>query len=151
MARAPSFTRFLDHTQRRITFGRTPLDEGSARRRDLYLTTHITTPCPRWDSNPQSQQASGRRPTPSTARRLGPALFLFKLYILECFHVCLLVPSTNLVNTLCALPLQSTDNAVLTDRCSRLSFNDVTYYLEFPVDLYLLCSVFLSVVLSQLP
>jgi len=21
-------------------------------------------PCPRWDSNPQSQQASGRRPTP---------------------------------------------------------------------------------------
>jgi hypothetical protein len=24
---APSFTRFLDHTQRRATFGRTPLDE----------------------------------------------------------------------------------------------------------------------------
>ena len=33
---------FLDHTQRRITVGRTPLDEGSARRRDLYLTTHNT-------------------------------------------------------------------------------------------------------------
>ena len=27
------------------------------------LTTDIH-PCPRWDSNPQSQQASGRRPTP---------------------------------------------------------------------------------------
>jgi hypothetical protein len=26
-ARAPSFTRFLDHTQRRTTVGRTPLDE----------------------------------------------------------------------------------------------------------------------------
>jgi hypothetical protein len=26
-ARASSFTRFLDHTQRRITFGRTALDE----------------------------------------------------------------------------------------------------------------------------
>jgi len=26
-AMASSFTRFLDHTQRRITFGRTPLDE----------------------------------------------------------------------------------------------------------------------------
>jgi len=39
-ARASSFTRFLDHTQRRITVGRTPLDEWSARRRDLYLTTH---------------------------------------------------------------------------------------------------------------
>jgi hypothetical protein len=37
-ARAPSFTRFLDHTQRRTTVGRTPLYEWSARRRDLYLT-----------------------------------------------------------------------------------------------------------------
>ena len=33
---------FLDHTQRRSTFGRTPLDEWSARRRDLYLITHDT-------------------------------------------------------------------------------------------------------------
>jgi hypothetical protein len=37
---ASSFMRFLDHTQRRTTVGRTPLDEWSARRRDLYLTTH---------------------------------------------------------------------------------------------------------------
>jgi hypothetical protein len=37
-----SFFRFLDHTQRRTTVGRTPLDEWSARRRDLYLTTHNT-------------------------------------------------------------------------------------------------------------
>ena len=28
---------------------------------------------PRWDSNPQSQQASGRGPTAETARPLGPA------------------------------------------------------------------------------
>jgi hypothetical protein len=33
---------FLDHTQRRSTVGRTSLDEWSARRRDLYLTTHST-------------------------------------------------------------------------------------------------------------
>ena len=33
---------FLDDTQRRTTVGRTPLDERSARRRDLYLTTHDT-------------------------------------------------------------------------------------------------------------
>ena len=39
-AMASSFTRFLDHTQRRNTVGRTPLDEWSALRRDLYLTTH---------------------------------------------------------------------------------------------------------------
>ena len=40
--RASSFMRFLDHTQRRTTVGRTPLDEWSARRRDLYLTIHNT-------------------------------------------------------------------------------------------------------------
>jgi len=44
-----SFMRFLDHTQRRITVGRTPLDEWSASRIDPYLTTHNThnkLPCP---------------------------------------------------------------------------------------------------------
>jgi hypothetical protein len=58
---ASSFLRFRDHTQWHDTVGRTPLDEWSARRRDLYLTnTQLTTdnyPCPRRDSNPQSQQA----------------------------------------------------------------------------------------------
>ena len=39
---ASSFSRSLDHTQRRATVGRTPLDEWSIRRRDLYLTTHNT-------------------------------------------------------------------------------------------------------------
>ena len=37
-----SRTRFLDHTQRRATVRRTPLDEWSVRRRDLYLTTQNT-------------------------------------------------------------------------------------------------------------
>ena len=41
-ARASSFTRFLDHTRRHRIVGRTPLDEWSACRRDLYLTTHNT-------------------------------------------------------------------------------------------------------------
>jgi hypothetical protein len=66
-ARASSCTKFfLNHTQWRTTVGRTPLDEWSARRRDPYLTTQTHTtdkhPRHRWDSNPQSQQASGRRP-----------------------------------------------------------------------------------------
>jgi len=39
---ASSRTTFLDHTQRHATVGRTPLDEWSVRRRDLYLTTHNT-------------------------------------------------------------------------------------------------------------
>jgi len=61
-AMASSFTRFLEHTQRRTAVSTTPLDEWSARRRDLYLKTHNTHnskhPCPRWDSNPQSQQTA---------------------------------------------------------------------------------------------
>ena len=36
------FLMFLDHTQRRTTVGRTPLDEQLAHRRDLCLTTHDT-------------------------------------------------------------------------------------------------------------
>src|SRR5215475_49856 len=36
------FLMFLDHTHRRSKVGRTPLDDRSARRRDLYLTTHDT-------------------------------------------------------------------------------------------------------------
>jgi hypothetical protein len=55
------------------TLGRTSLDEISARRRDLYLTTHNfhkRHPWPRRDSNPQSQQASGGR---SPVRPLGSA------------------------------------------------------------------------------
>jgi hypothetical protein len=42
LARASSYTRFLDHIQRRTTVVRTPLDECSARRRDVYVTTHNT-------------------------------------------------------------------------------------------------------------
>jgi hypothetical protein len=66
----------LRNVSRRATFGRIPLDVWSARRRDLYLTTYYTTkkhPCPGWDSNPQSQQASGRRPTSYIARPLESA------------------------------------------------------------------------------
>jgi hypothetical protein len=67
-AMASSFLRFLDHTQRRTTFGRTPLDEWWARRRDLYLTIHNThnrqISMPPVGFEPRSQQASGRRSTP---------------------------------------------------------------------------------------
>jgi hypothetical protein len=39
---ASSFTNIRDHPKRRTTVGMTPLDEWSAYRRDLYLTTHNT-------------------------------------------------------------------------------------------------------------
>jgi hypothetical protein len=55
-------------TLRHATLGMTPLDEWSARRSYLYLTTRNNHkdrhPCPTRDSNPQSQQASDRTPTP---------------------------------------------------------------------------------------
>jgi hypothetical protein len=41
-AMASSFTKCLDHIQRRTTVGGTPLNWQSARRRDLYLTTNNT-------------------------------------------------------------------------------------------------------------
>jgi len=67
-ARASSFTRSLVHTQRRSVVGRTPLDEWSARRKDLYLTTH----------NAHNRQTSmtpvGLEPTIWAGERpLGPA------------------------------------------------------------------------------
>jgi len=70
-ATVSSFTRFLDHTQRRTTDGRTLLDEASARRRDLSLPDNKQhsqqTSMPRWDSNPQSHQASGHWATGTSA------------------------------------------------------------------------------------
>jgi len=59
-----SFTGFLDHTQRRTTVGRTPLDEWSARRRDLCLTTHNTH---KWQT---SMLPVGFEPTISAGERL---------------------------------------------------------------------------------
>ena len=55
-------------THRYTTLGRTTLDEWSARSRDLYQTTHNAhnweTSCSCRDLTPQSQQRSGRKPTP---------------------------------------------------------------------------------------
>ena len=62
-AMASSITRFLDHTQRRTTVGRTPLDEWSARRRDLYLTSHNT------HSRQTSMTPVGFEPTISAGER----------------------------------------------------------------------------------
>ena len=65
------------HSVTHTTLGWTPLDEWSARRIHLYLThnTHKRqTTKPRRNSNPQSQQASGRSPTHQTARPPGSAL-----------------------------------------------------------------------------
>ena len=58
------FLMFLDHTQRRTTVGRTPLDDDQlVAETSTWQHTTLTTdryPCPRWESNPRSQQVSGR-------------------------------------------------------------------------------------------
>ena len=59
------FLMFLDHTQRRSTVGRTPLEESSARRRDLYLTTHDTP------NRQISMPPVGFEPTISAGERQG--------------------------------------------------------------------------------
>ena len=64
---SPSGPRHHHYRGFMITFGRTPLDEWSARRQDLCTWQYTTLtrdrhPCFRRDSNPQSQQVSGRRP-----------------------------------------------------------------------------------------
>ena len=64
------FLMFLDHTQRRSTVGRTPLGEWSARRRDLYLTTHDT------HIRQTSMPPVGFEPKISTGERLAAARLL---------------------------------------------------------------------------
>ena len=67
------FLMFLDHTQRRSTVGRTPLDEWSARRRNLYLTTDDTHN--RQISMPpvgfEPKISAGKRPCRSPAEIVG--------------------------------------------------------------------------------
>ena len=60
---------FLDHTRRCSTVGRTPPDEWSARRRDLYLTTHNTY-------NRQTSMSTGGTGTHDLSRRADADLRL---------------------------------------------------------------------------
>ena len=79
----PSFTRFLDHTQRRTTIGKIPLDKWSASRCELYLTTHDT----------HDRHASGGIRTHNLSRRatadpsLSPCGHWDRQGILGRFHI----------------------------------------------------------------
>jgi hypothetical protein len=83
---ASSFTRFLDHTQRRAAVGRTPLDEWSARRRDLYLTSHSTrkgqTSIPPVGFEPAVSE--GERPQTHALDRAATGTGIFRFYPSEC-------------------------------------------------------------------
>jgi hypothetical protein len=73
----------FDHTQTHATLHRTPLDEigpsqGSLPTNIRHSQETDTPPPHRRDSNPQSQQASGHRPMPKTARPPGSATYNIK-------------------------------------------------------------------------
>ena len=78
-ARTALLLRFLGHTQGHATVGGT----FCTRNRPVALTcisqhttlTRDRPPCAQWDSNPQSQKASGRSPSLLTARPLGCCTF----------------------------------------------------------------------------
>jgi hypothetical protein len=74
-AMASSFTRFRDHTQDAPqSVGLLWTSDQLVAETSTWQHTTDKHPCPRWDRNPRSWQASGRRPMPYTVRPLGPAL-----------------------------------------------------------------------------
>ena len=88
---ASSFMRFIDHTQRRSTVGRTPLDEWSARRRDVYLTTYNT------HNRHTSKTPVGFEPTISAGERpqthaldraaIGTGISVFSIFLIKCIRL----------------------------------------------------------------
>ena len=70
----------LSRTHARTHAGSRATERAISRSQSPLLTQHRANtsdqhPCPQWDSNPQSQQSSGFRPTPSTVRPPGSAGF----------------------------------------------------------------------------
>jgi hypothetical protein len=81
-AMGSSLLKFLAHTQRPTTFGRTPADEWSPRRRNLYLTIHNT------HKRQISMPPAGFEPTiPTSERPLRSAVRIS--YGRELWSVCI--------------------------------------------------------------
>ena len=83
-ALASSSSKFLDHTQQRATVGRTPLDELSIRRRDLYLPLQKSTPSVGFEPT----ISAGERPKTHTLDRVatgtgisGQLLIVYSSYV----------------------------------------------------------------------
>jgi hypothetical protein len=100
-ALASSFSRSLDHTQRRATFGRTPLDEWSIRRRDLYLAKHNThnrqTPMP--SVGFESTISAGERPKTyaldSTATGTDNSIHIISYKLVGCILIAIFTSDVN--------------------------------------------------------
>ena len=92
------FLMFLDHTQRRSTVGRNPLDEWSARRRDIYLTTHDT------HNRQISMPPVGFEPTISAGERPAAAHLLRSRFV--CYE-CRVLSGRGLCDELITRPEES--------------------------------------------
>jgi len=91
-------SRFHDHTRRRITVGRTPLDEWSARRRNPYLTTHnrqTSMPPTGFEPAVPTSEMSQIRLRPRGHRdrlwlncsiKLGYAVKIYEMLLVWCFN-----------------------------------------------------------------
>jgi hypothetical protein len=110
---ATSFTRFvfLDHTQRHTTVGRTPLDEYSTRRKDLYLTTHNT-------HNRQTPTISaGERTQTYALDRAVTGTGETEIYPLEILFLCVIIHfylTSNMIIGKTAILLTSLPSACIT-------------------------------------
>jgi hypothetical protein len=126
-AMASSFTKFLDHTQRRATVGRTPLDEWSARRRDLYLTTHnrqISTAPVGFRTHDCSRRAAvdlSLRPRGHWDRQINVYRWRY-------------LPIRYMLNMFCAAHMVTTLADILsTVPCSKLSIRNIFTYLQLSI------------------
>ena len=147
-ARVSSFTRFLDHTQRRTTL---PLDEWSARRRDLYLTTHHTHKRQTsmlpvgleptfWAGEWSQIYALDRAATGTGCTRVCVCIYIY-IYIYTQTHICrslhklLRCSITNCTAFLCGHAVAQLVEAPLQVGRSRVRFPMVS--LEFFIDIIL--------------
>jgi hypothetical protein len=118
---ASSFLRFLDHTQRRNTVGRTPLDERSARRRDLYLTTHST------HNRRTSMPPVGFEPTISAGKRPQTcALYLY--YNIYIYNEVIIIYFKTKIYILCTVCWNK--NHTQDARCIHKNKNIIHYSLK---------------------
>jgi hypothetical protein len=93
-------------------------------------------PCPRRDSNPQPQQASGRRPTPYTARPLGSAGEVYLVGETPCSRTSALTVANTRTPLLIQRPYCNTatqlggseHNSVRQVTSKRLASNDGSYH-----------------------
>jgi hypothetical protein len=83
-----ALSRSFEKSLRHIKLGRIPLDGWSARRWDLYLTTHNTQtnrhPCPRWDSKSNRSKLTYADPSLRPPGHRDRPIILYSFHLAIC-------------------------------------------------------------------